>query len=125
MSDLRLLTKPSPYNENEWENWSCIFLAYFGAVDRKCGRRVPQCHRTEEAGVTAGMADEEQIRATTLYNMFVQVIQKRAFMTLKVTEPQNGGEAMRKLAEKRLFGSASEIFDLSTGDLGKWRGTRP
>lgn len=48
------------------------------------------------------MVGEEKMRAATLYNVLVQVLQERVIMTFRVTEPQNGYKAVRKLAENAM-----------------------
>lgn len=75
-------------------NWAFVLLAYIGAVDANLA---VECHKATdktEPVLVAGMADEEKMRATTLYKMLVQVphksaLHKSALMTLpKVTESQ-------------------------------------
>lgn len=62
---------------NEWENWTFVFLAYLGAVDATMGIECREAIDKKEPATLAGMADDDKVRAATVYNMLAQVLQKR------------------------------------------------
>lgn len=124
MSQLRDRVRPA--EESEWDSWSVVFLAYLGAVDEKMGVEICQAIQRSEKIKLAGMVDGEKSRAASLYGMLIQVLQKTALMTFKITETQNGYDVMRKLADKSRWAmpgssltplQAILSFDISGGDM--------
>lgn len=71
-------------------------MPYLGAVVATTGVECRKAIDKKAPALIADMADDEKARTASLYNVLVQVLQKRALATLKDEDPLNGVRAQEE-----------------------------
>ena len=66
--DYRVFGKPAPFEgaENEWQQWSFVFVAYVHSLDPDMGREMERAGRQVEAINIDGMTEAASRRAAVL-----------------------------------------------------------
>ena len=77
--------------ENDWQQWSFVFVAYAHRLDPDMGREMERAGRQPDPVNIDGMTEAASRRAAVLYNILVMLWLKLALMFLQLIESGRRG----------------------------------